>query len=192
MVVCPVCEHPQASGIECEVCGKRFGAAPEAPVAIARIPELEATAVVASNAPAPPTAPIPDLERTRANTTPEVPVVPIPDLVRTRLNTAPEVPAAPMPGLESHAAAPVGPRTAAPTGVVTCRYCRNVQAKGLLCERCGMRLPKVARPGGEADAAAAASAKKKDDPVIVRHECGVKTPAGDRCTSCGVFVPLPT
>src|SRR5438046_1741331 len=49
MVVCPVCEHPQQLGLECEVCGKDLsalsglaGLAPP-PVTIERVAELEAT-----------------------------------------------------------------------------------------------------------------------------------------------------
>ena len=36
-----------------------------------------------------------------------------------------------------------GQRTVLQVGAVTCRYCRNVQSTGSLCERCGMKLPQI-------------------------------------------------
>src|SRR5262245_5775153 len=49
MTVCPVCEHQQQLGLECEVCGKDLsalaglsGLAPP-PVTVQKVPELEVT-----------------------------------------------------------------------------------------------------------------------------------------------------
>ncbi len=157
MIVCPVCEHQQAQGAECDVCGKRLVLgvtaadlaipavdgleptlhAPAAAVAGERVAELEPTL----HDPAPARAAIPDdhtpdLEATRAAPV-DVVVETTPDLERT----AAEVP------------------DDAPTSLpafVTCRYCRTPAMPGeRLCGGCGMRLPVF--PGASGVAAAAAA-----------------------------------
>src|SRR5690242_7723239 len=62
MIVCPVCEHPQNTGDTCDVCGMQLVAAAKVAEQIQVLPELEQTAVVASNAVAPPVAMMPELE----------------------------------------------------------------------------------------------------------------------------------
>lgn len=182
MIICPVCEHQQAQGSECDVCGKRFVAANDAQVPVARMPELELTQIANPKLVAPAET-VAELERTRLPSVPEVPAVPMPDLDLARAADL-NVPVEPLMGMELHREAPPAePATPAPTGAVTCRYCRNVQAAGLMCDRCGMRLPKYT---ASAEAAKTSSAEG----AIVVHGCGAKTPSGARCTSCGTFVPL--
>src|SRR5688500_1968055 len=43
MIVCPMCEHTQASGTECEVCGKALVARRAPEVRVGRLAELEDT-----------------------------------------------------------------------------------------------------------------------------------------------------
>lgn len=188
MITCPVCEHPQGQGFECEQCGKDLsgvlGALGPPPIPIApidglevtvpekvgevatgRVEGLEVNAVVAPNAPGGEGPAMPELERTGVPAVGEVPVAPLAEKAEDR---APDD----------------GVRTAAPTGAVTCRYCRHVQADGAICERCGMRLPKLAV------AAAVSAGRGSAEPVEARcRSCGVKGHAGARCTDCGRMIP---
>ena len=54
MIICPVCEHPQAQGDECDQCGKRLSA-PRGPgvAAVAPLPDLELTPHAGGKAPVP-------------------------------------------------------------------------------------------------------------------------------------------
>jgi hypothetical protein len=79
-------------------------------------------------------------------------------------------------------------RTILPAGAVTCRYCRNVQSSGMLCDRCGMRLPRPAAPVADSSRAGV----NLEDAPMVAHACGAITRAGMPCGGCGVPVPLPT
>lgn len=175
MIVCPVCEHAQPQGGECEVCGKRLGDAGAAPrTAVAPLEGLEGT----SHAPAA-AAPAPlllELEPTRA--APAGPVLSSPpgatglELEPTR--TAPvDVATSAVPDLERTLEAPVGGRTA-PPAVTVCRYCRTPAAPDeRVCSRCGMRLPRF----GAAAPAAAPEAHAL---------CSCGTPIqGALCPSCG-------
>jgi hypothetical protein len=188
-VVCPVCEHQQPFGVECEVCGKDLGdlgdlgpppaaasaleglevtiPAPVGEVAVERVGELEATSLPSSQGPVA-VERVPELDMGRADAIGAVAVERIADL---SVDRAPDD----------------GVRTAAPTGAVTCRYCRNVQAAGLICNTCGMRLPKVVAPPP------APTAK----PVHARGDvrcraCGAPATPGERCSECGALAPLPT
>lgn len=153
MIVCPVCEHPQAQGAECEVCGKRLVAGVSAAeLAIPPVEGLEPTGHAPVDAPpdaiagleptlhapedAPATDPTPDLEATRAAPV-DVEVAPAPDVERTAAEIPGDLP------------------TMLPA-FVTCRYCRTPAMPGeRLCGRCGMRLPVLGEPaaGENADAA---------------------------------------
>ncbi len=187
MIVCPVCEHPQAQGFECEVCGKQLVPSRQIALAVAPLPELEQTQFGLGDAPVPVIA-LPDLELTRVDSSaPVPPAPPMPELDLMRAD-AMDVPVQSLPELEGHRLAELTPaeRTAAPTGAAVCRYCRNVQAEGAICDRCGMRLPRlVARSG------AGAGQQSNEDHPIVLHACGGRTRAGETCSSCGAFVPLP-
>src|SRR5688500_690889 len=131
MIVCPVCEHPQAQGNECDNCGKQL-APPRAQAApVAPLPELQATRVVAAGLNVT-VEPMTELEATRVKGGPDLPVQRVADLEMTAAPPVAAVPSAPMPDFDAGRAADDGQRTQAPTGAVTCRYCRNVQASGLL------------------------------------------------------------
>lgn len=142
MAVCPLCEHAQERGVECEVCGRRLPEEPEVAGPVAAMPELEPT--VAPPAEVAPADRMPDLEVTSHDPTGAPAAELIPDLERT--NTAPvEVEVQPVPdvdrGLEGLPADAPTPYPA----LVVCRYCRTEAQLGeMLCARCGMRLPTVA------------------------------------------------
>jgi hypothetical protein len=68
-----------------------------------------------------------------------------------------------------------------------CRYCGHEQVEGVLCDRCGMRLPRF---GPDAAAAAAPAGAAADD-LRVRCKCGSPALAGQRCSNCGELVAMP-
>ncbi|MFL5318303.1 MAG: hypothetical protein ACJ790_01505 [Myxococcaceae bacterium] len=188
MIVCPVCENQQPSGDECSVCGKQLTAAKGATVApVAPLAELEVTQhtgpqnVVAQ--------PIEGLEVTRIPSPAQVAPESVEGLEHTEVVLRNlQVIVDRVADLELGREVDDGVRTAAPTGAVTCRYCQNVQAEGLICNRCGMRLPK-ARIEAEA---VAGSPNPKKEPVWTRcKRCGAPAKAEEPCRDCGTFVPLP-
>jgi hypothetical protein len=197
MIVCPVCEHQQAQGFTCDVCGKDLGAAlggsdvltPLEPE-IARMPELETYIQTTVDVQV---QRMPDLE-TYMQTTVDVQVQPIPDLETYKLDVG-EVPVQRM--IELDAAEPEAPMPRVKCsfcgslkeqyavcdkcGTVQCRYCGNAQSKGSICEKCGMRLP-----GANV---APAIVGPPPEPVQCKH-CGTLGIAGERCKGpeCGHVV----
>lgn len=187
MVICPVCEHQQEFGFECDVCGKDLGglnALGPPPVQAERIEGLEVT--IPEKVGEVPVERVGELEGTHHGKVEVAPDV-TPDL---DLGRAPDVGAVQVErvaDLTVDRAPDDGVRTALPTGAITCRYCRHVQATGNVCERCGMKLPRVA-----AAAAAPAPTARKGEPIKVRCKaCGAPATAGERCTDCGNEVPFP-
>lgn len=186
-MICPVCEHAQDFGLECEVCGKDLselgglaGLGPP-PAAVTRVEGLEVT--VADRVGEVPVERVGALEETRFGDV----AVPVERLAEVEVPPqVGAVPVEPLIDLSDDRAPDDGARTAAPTGAVTCRYCRNVQATGAICDRCGMRLPRVA---GAPPAAKVASSR---EPVHVRcRTCGAPAEVGERCSECGRLVPRP-
>jgi hypothetical protein len=183
MIICPMCEHQQAQGIECEVCGKKLVAAAPVAVAVATLPELEQTQLAGGRAPVP-VASIPDLELTRRDSVPNVATAPVQDLDTGRSAKVGNVAAAPMQDMDTGRAEAIGAKTAAPTGPVICRYCRTPQT-GAVCDTCGMRLPK-------ARMASAAARPEALVPAGERTKCPKCTSpahAGRACVTCGTIVP---
>jgi len=175
MVVCPLCEHQQPAGSECEVCGHHLaeGRGTDAPVALLegleptlqaaadggegeRLADLEPTlqAPVADAMGGAPDAAL-ELEPTLAARVEEVAGEAIPDLERTSAGIPDDLPSL-LPDL------------------VICRYCRTEAAPGeRRCGRCGMRLPD---PVGSGPAKVLAGS---------RH-CSCGTPVTrPRCPACG-------
>ncbi|MCC6336057.1 MAG: hypothetical protein IT380_18965 [Myxococcales bacterium] len=182
---CPVCDHEQAFGLECDVCGKELGglgALGPPPVAITPVEGLEATIpgrvgeVLVER--------LGDLESTRSPDV-QVAVQAMPDVEQNRAAPVGEVPVERVE-LTVDRVPDDGIRVALPSGPITCRYCRNVQATGSLCERCGMRLPlAIIVPQ-------APGAPKKAEPAHARcRACGAPATAGERCGDCGQQVPFP-
>jgi hypothetical protein len=181
MIVCPLCEHPQAQGTTCEQCGQQWGTPASAVPAAPPIPELESTAW--STEPVPVGVErMPELELTAFRPTGAASSESVPDLERTRAEPVQAAPAEPVPHMETGRAEDDGVRTAAPGDSLTCRYCRTVQRAQALCERCGMRLPRVSVAKGPVQAAS--------EGVWTRcRKCGARARAGGPCSSCGVPVP---
>lgn len=119
------------------------------------------------------------LEPTAIGAVPDLPGEPLPGWEATGPDPVPDVQPGGLPDLDPGRAAPEGPPAVAPA-VVTCRYCRNVQASGLFCDRCGMRLPWAAP-------AAVAAAEESERRVCKR--CGERSPpAMERCGACGAVL----
>ncbi len=167
------------TGWMCEVCGKQVGPSPGSATLTAPLEGLEPTQIpgeVLGLA----IEPAAGLEPTATSPVPEIPGDPLLGWEVTHLGAGPDVEPGGLPDLDSGRAAPEGPPAAAPT-VVTCRYCRNVQASGLLCDRCGMRLP-WATP-------AAAEAVSSSDERLVCKRCGERSPPEmRRCGACGALL----
>lgn len=185
MIICPMCEHQQAQGIECEVCGKKLAVAAPIVAAVSTLPELEGTQLAGGRAPVA-VAAIPDLELTRQAPVHAGAVQPVAELDTGRAVAAGNVVVAPIQDMDTGRAVSDGLRTALPTGPIVCRYCRTPQASGLICERCGMRLPKLRQT---APAPAAGSELVAAGEWTKCTKCHTHTRAGRACVSCGTHVP---
>lgn len=176
---CPVCEAP-VTGWACEVCGKQVGPSPAAANLTAPLEGLEPTQLPVDGLGLA-IEPAPGLEPTATSAVPEVPGEPLLGWEATHAVIAPDVRPGGLPDLDPGRAAPEGPPAVAPA-VATCRYCRNVQASGLFCDRCGMRLPWA--PAPSPGVAAAGSTERR-----VCKRCGERSPPEmERCGACGALL----
>ncbi|MBK7860760.1 MAG: hypothetical protein IPJ65_19585 [Archangiaceae bacterium] len=185
MMVCPVCENQQQAGLECDVCGRDLsalaglgGLAPP-PVAVQQITELEVT--IPDRVGEVAAAGFAELEANRFGKVEVRPDV-TPDLETSSQAPVGEVPVERVADLDLDRAPDDGQRTAAPAGQVVCRYCKNVQQTGTLCDRCGMKLPaplQVLAPEVPADQ------------WVRCRACGAPGPIGERCRECGRVVAAP-
>jgi hypothetical protein len=181
MSTCPVCEHVQQSGDECEVCGRKLADAPPAPP-VAALPGLEPT-LHPPEAPAPAEAPLPGLEPTLFQAVPEPPAEPpVAGVEPTRSEPVGEVAVEPVPDLERHLAEPLPDVDELPRqGPVICRYCRTPAMPGdKFCGRCGMRLSRY-------EPVKMAAAERGD---LVCRDCG-SMGEGPRCRRCGARMVSP-
>jgi hypothetical protein len=169
MPVCPVCEHVQSAGVECDVCGKEFPATGPGAADVAPLEGLEPTLHGAERDLGERLA---ELEPTHAVPPATVPASPVDGLEPTGHAPAGDVAIELVGELEPTAAAAF--EASAPAeGPVVCRYCRTAaHADERLCLRCGMRLPRA--PRGQA---AAAALRRCSD-------CGNAAP-GAVCPACG-------
>jgi hypothetical protein len=160
VITCPVCEHQQAGGADCEVCGRLRSAGGATPIGVevpvASLEGLEPTAQADAAAPGD-VAPLPELEPTLQVSAGAVVIEPLPELEPTGAASTDPSHAAPgeaLPGLEPTFAPASDARTALPLFPV-CRYCRTPAGPGeRLCGRCGMQLggvvaPPPGRPGDD-------------------------------------------
>lgn len=149
MVVCPVCEHAQASGDDCEVCGKRLARADSGAAEVPRLEDLEPTAT--GNGGDPPVVRMEDIEPTALDFEDplDVPTDAEDWIERAAHEPVEAAPAEPVDlDPTRHADAEGGPPAERdPFAPPVCRYCRTLGAPGAaFCERCGMKLD-IYRPG---------------------------------------------
>jgi hypothetical protein len=137
--ICPLCEHVQVGGAECEVCGRLLGAAVAGPAEVATLPELVPTALTAGAEAA--GAPL-ELLETTAFAWPSAPAAErMADLEGT-LAAPVEVTDDRTPDIEATRLTPVDDAVELLALGVTCRYCQAEALPGeVLCVRCGVRLP---------------------------------------------------
>jgi hypothetical protein len=168
MIVCPVCEHPQAQGTECELCGKQLVEGSAELPAPAPFEELELTRHGDVDAPADRIA---ELEPTALQVGADAAIEPVP-LEATRADPI-DVAVEPTPDVERIAdGIPDEPRTEVPL-FVTCRYCRTEAIGGeRVCARCGMRLPDFGAP------------TQGDEAPVRQCGCGAIV-RGSLCPACG-------
>ncbi len=142
MIVCPVCEHQQAQGSECELCGKKLVHGPAGIPAVAPLEGLELTRHGDVDAPV---ESIGELEPTALQGGVDAAPDPVP-IEATRLDPV-DVTVEPAPDIERIAdEIPDDAPTEVPL-FVTCRYCRTEAMPGeRVCGRCGMRLPDYGGP----------------------------------------------
>lgn len=186
MIICPVCEHQQVQGDECDNCGKKLSAASAATEApVARLAELELTALVRPGLPVQAER-LPELELTRVQAGPDLPPQAVPELDPGRFQSPAAVPVEAVPDLDRGRAADDGVRTTLPQDQVVCRYCRNVQAvsAGAMCERCGMKLSVVRT--------AATAAVPLAQGWTLCRDCGNPAQVGRMCPGCGARVVATT
>jgi hypothetical protein len=185
-MICPVCEHQQEFGFECEVCGKDLGGIDmlgPPPVAPQTVEGLEQTLMG-------PVGDVPletlgDLSVTRYDAAPDGPIERLADVEATGQAAVGVVPLEAVPDFQTDRVADDGVRTLLLDGPQPCRYCRHVQAEGAVCDRCGMRLPR----GADAVPLVVGTGA---EPVKRRcPTCGAPGLAGERCSECGREVPFP-
>jgi len=177
MITCPLCEHQQEGGDECQACGRRLSGPGAVAVRIPRLEGLEPTVLLEHPADVSPDL-VPGLEPTR-HAAVEVAVLPPAEIEPTRAAPV-EVAVEVAPGLERTAAEPIpgGARTELPVAPV-CRYCRTPALPGeVLCGRCGMKLPVLAAPDAPPSML---------PPEIRCPACGTLSP-GSICTGCGTLL----
>lgn len=179
MATCPLCEHVQAAGAECDVCGHRLTGPGTGDLPVAPLPGLEPTRM--ERVEVTPDA-MPELEATlRAPA--QAPHEDSGWVERSHAPPVAEEQLERVPDLEHHRAEPVpdlgGPLD--PLAPVVCRYCRSTAMPGdKFCGRCGMRLARF-------DPVRLAGSERGE---MVCRDCGAMG-AGPRCRRCGARMVTP-
>ena len=174
MIVCPVCEHAQPSGAECELCGKRFSAGARAAAPVVPMEGLEPTLQGAVEVdPFGAGAAIAGLEPTRAAPV-DAPEEQTPGLDPTRVAPV-DADGEEIPGIERTGQGIPGDAPSTLPIAPVCRYCLTPAVPGeRLCSRCGMRLPLID----------ARLVPEGTEGVHLCTNCGALTTRG-LCPACG-------
>lgn len=183
MITCPLCEHQQGFGLECEHCGKDLGTLDDLgppPANAEPIEGLEVRDTVGTVS----TEPLSQLERTVFEPV-EVSPDQTPEIEATAVEEVGDVVVEAVPDLSLDRVQDTGPRTQLDQGTVTCRYCRQVQRPQALCAACGMSLPR------RVEQIPQSSTRRPEDVMTRCRACGAPAKAGQRCGDCGHEVPYP-
>ncbi len=166
----------------CEVCGHSITAPTTADAPVSRLSDLDLRST--TDGPTPVSV-LADLEPTRFPPAAAQEVWSEVEWERSRVTGVPDVVAGGLTDLDTGREVSPSERTAPSVGPVTCRYCRNVQASGLLCERCGLRLP-------WSQQAPRTSRPSEGDALVRCGQCGAGSHQGQRCPSCGMVLGAPS
>jgi hypothetical protein len=173
MIVCPVCEHHQEAGSECEVCGRHLVAGRGTDAPVVPLEGLEQTAFAAIPTPAAGLdAALADLEATRFEAADVLLVEVVPDVEPTRAEAV-EVEVEATPDLERTLAEPLDDGASPILASAVCRYCRTEAPPGeAYCGRCGMHLSTYQPPASS--------------PSVPPAICSCGAPVTrSRCPACG-------
>ena len=145
MIACPLCEHQQADGAECEVCGRSLLSLGAVDAPVTPLEGLEPTLAAPEPFAGAGEAMV-ELEPTLQASAGEVVLERVAELEPTAAAPV-EATGEPVPDLEpTSAAVSLDPRTELPLFPV-CRYCRTPAGPGeRICARCGMQLPSGPSP----------------------------------------------
>lgn len=180
MIVCPLCEHAQARGAECEVCGRPLAAPAGGSAPVAPLEGLEPTLRPASVAGA--VEAMDGLEPTRLASEPGLAPVAEAGLEVEATRTAPvDVVVEPLQEIERIGEGVPGDAPTPLPALLACRYCRTPALPGeRRCSRCGMRLPDLEARAGQG----------APEPEPLRCGCGALV-RGAVCPACGGRAPEP-
>lgn len=180
MELCPICETPRPPGaLECPTCGREWPPPPGVD-AFPTLPELEPTLLDPKIA-----VPVETVEGLEPSAVAlgDVPVETFPELEQHMAGPVPDATLETLSDLEPTLAEDVPVETGSPKPP-TCRYCGTVgQARGLFCDRCGMRL---SRPDG----APGETFQEADTSGRSCPACGARRFARGLCVDCGTPLPL--
>jgi hypothetical protein len=139
---CPVCDHEQVVGPECDVCGKRLGPSAAPSPAVTSLGALEATRLPGA---AVPVEALPELTADRAPEADPRPSGPVPCRYCQHLQAAGKVCERCGMRLPTavFAAPAVAPARRAEPEVARCRSCGTLAKAGPRCTECGSPIPRV-------------------------------------------------
>lgn len=181
MLVCPVCEHSQTQGAECELCGRHFKRRDVVPDEVPPLAGLEPTHFESGEA-TPAELP-PGFELTRIAATDGGPQVEVAGdssdwLDPTACEQVPDIPAE-LLEIERAVSEDSDVPPLMDLSPPVCRYCQEPAPVGAaLCEKCGMSLPRVR----------AAPPPEEAGQMRRCRSCGGAN-AGQRCMVCGSRFP---
>ncbi|GEJ58447.1 hypothetical protein [Anaeromyxobacter diazotrophicus] len=172
MARCPLCDHEQALGDACDVCGRALRGAGVVRVPVQLLEGLDPTGY--ASAPAPSGAAMPELEPTGVSAVPAV-AGPREAWVEATAQEAVAVAVEPLEVERTSGDGERSPREA----VVRCRYCGELVPEGeAFCLRCAMHI------------GSRASAPEAFVEQVRCRACGAAG-SGERCHACGERLPEP-
>ncbi len=178
-MICPLCDHAQRDGFECEVCGRSLLSLEEPPVFVEMTADLQPTTIEEA---APKdylfsTEEIPGFETT--NQTPGAvelgPRLTDFEATANREDSALVLAIEPIDDLEHERFHDEAPRAAGVGAVTACPNCGVAGPAGSHCDSCGAKLPPMPLIVGVAIGGATALCRA----------CGTQGQAGRRCVACG-------
>ncbi len=172
MLKCPVCEHNQDFGFECEACGSALdplGVLPAPPAPSVQLDGLEIHHFAAAEG-TPELAVGLERHAYAVDESPPVAATPVEGLEKTEF--ARQDVAVEALTIDADRAVSARSFAVAPTRF-PCRYCRHLQASGAVCEKCGSFLPRLV------------AIQVSPEVSTLCISCGAQTHGATRCPACG-------